>query len=228
MHLGRAVRSFDVPTCEHPRAGRIGSGAQGRGRGAARIDNRLDADARAHGVGHRAPAIVAGGQHDHPRPGRHRETVEVATHRRGQHHARKVVPGKHQRPFRGAGGQHGAAGDDVPEALPRLAGRRMQMMVGDAFQRAVGAVIVNGRTPSCGAGRGVRAGTRNSSWASAGQAAPGSPSISSRSDSSRPPGQESSSHSTTRAPLRPAASVAARPAGPAPITSTSQNRWACS
>ena len=51
----------------------------------------------------------------------HAELVGVALGGAGQHHARPVVAGEHQRPLEGAGGEHDRVGADRPVAVARLA-----------------------------------------------------------------------------------------------------------
>ena len=101
-------------------------------------------------------------------------------------------------------------------------------MVGDPLDRAIGAAVIDAEH-----GRSRHACARRASRQLRDRPAPptrrpAASSIAGASDSRRPPSRKSSSHRMTRAPARPAVKAAASPAGPAPITSTSQKAWALS
>ena len=179
-------------------------------------------DAGARQVDRRAPAVVAASEHRDAPAGRCRVAVEVGAHGGCQHDAGPVVAGEHDRPLDGAGGQHRPLGHDAPQALPRLVRWRHRQVVGDALDGRVGAAVVHAEHRAARHDAHarhalqLRAASRRPTRDRARRRSRSAPTADAR------PAAQSSSHRITRAPARPAASAAASPAGPAPITSTSQ------
>ena len=108
-----------------------------------RIDHGRHGDAACGEIARRGPAIVGGGEHHGAGAWRHAEAVEIAPHRRAQHHAGQIVAGKGDAALDGAGGKHGALRHDAPGALARLMLRRHRHMIGDALDRAIGAAVID-------------------------------------------------------------------------------------
>ena len=87
-------------------------------------------------------AIVVG-QHDRAPAGEHGLTVEIAADRAGQHDARAVVAGEHQRPLERAGREHDLPGPDLPEPLAgQVRGRGRPQVVGDPLDQGEVVVVV--------------------------------------------------------------------------------------
>ena len=176
-------------------------------------------------VGRRRIGGRAGGD-DHRALSRH-HAVAVDEHAQalGQHDARPVVAGEHQRALVRAGRQHHLAGAHLPQPLARQVRVRVGQVVGDALHQADDVVGVVAEGGGARQQRDVAARPSSVASASSSQAHADLPSIVEVSScSSAPPISACSSTRMTRSPLSAAASAAARPAGPAPTTSTSQ--WA--
>ena len=190
----------------------------------ARIDDRLHRHARRGQVGRRGPAVVGRGEHRDLAPGRHGKPVHVGADRGRHHHAGPVVAAEDDRPLDRPHGVDRAAGDDAPEPLARLVARRDGTDDRIRVRRRRRCRRHRRRRPGCAGRCGPPAWRRARPRPRRPMRRRRLPSISRRSARRRPPRRKSSSQRITRAPLRPAARAAARPAGPAPITSTSQ--WA--
>ncbi len=86
--------------------------------------------------GHAVGVVVVGGEHQ-LLARRHAVAAHVGGDRAGQHVARQVVVGVHQRPLVGAGGEHHALGAHAVHAVAHLAQRR-------GFAEVVGEALVDG------------------------------------------------------------------------------------
>ena len=80
----------------------------------------------------RIGTIVRGGD-DRARADLHAVALQIDPRSIGQHDTRPVVAGKHQRPFRRAGGNHYPAGSHVPQALARQPQVGFGQMIGDTL-----------------------------------------------------------------------------------------------
>ena len=182
--------------------------------GRARPRRRAEVDERHRRAGglqveRGAIRAVVVGQHHRAAARAHGVAVEVAAHRARQHDAGPVVLGEHQRPLERAGRQHHLARAHFPEALAGQVRRGAPEVVGDALEQGQIVVVVVGE---CG-----RAGQHAVSGRLASSAATSASQAGARvilgSSSSAPPSAGCCSARITRAPLRPAACAAARPAG---------------
>ena len=216
-----AGRGENLAAEDRPNAALLRARHQSIGDVGTRVDDRRDLAARVAQVESRNPGRVVIGEKGHAFGGRDGEAIDIALHGGGQHDARPVIAAKDDGPVDGARRQHGAPGDDPPVSLARHVGCGDRQMIADALDGAI-AIVIDVRTPRCATSAGHWAGfaTRPDSWRRSPAAAASSMAVFSL--SSRPPKQKSSSARMTRAPARPAASAAVSPAGPEPITSTSQ------
>ena len=91
----------------------------------------------------RAPAVGVVGEQRDAVCRRRGVALDIAAHRRGHHHAGRVVAGKDDRPLDGAGCDDAALGDDPPQPLPHLVLGRGGDVVVDALERAIGAAVID-------------------------------------------------------------------------------------
>ena len=203
----------------------LGGGLQ-RGRGRRRADRRgpataTPASARSTAVRGR---VVVVGEHHGAAAGRDGEAVEVGcaprrpASRRAGRCRRTRAAARSRRPRARSAWRRCATA--------RWRGcvrRRHRQMVGDPLDGAVGAAVIDAEHAWCGSGSRT-SGRLASSASTRGDPvrAPARRRSLARSARRRPPRRKSSSARITRAPARPAASAAISPAGPPPITSTSQ------
>ena len=229
LHLDRG----DPPTPLGPGDGMAGADADARGargswqvalRAGAQVDH-ADADPGALQVERGAIGAVVVGEHHGAAAGPHRIAIEIGAHGARQHDARPVVVGEHQGPLERARGQHDLPRPDLPQALAgQMRGGDRRQMIAHALEQAQVVVVVVAK----------RGGAREHAQLRAG--------LELGRDGAQPDGarmvdrlrQQRAAQlglligeDHARA-LRPAASAAMRPAGPAPTTSTSQCACMCS
>ena len=108
-----------------------------------RVDDRGNLQSRPERCLDRAPAILIVGEQREALCRCRRIARDIGPHGGGHHHAGRVVAGKDDRPFDGAGRNDAALRHDPPQALAHLVlGRRGQVVV-DPLDRAIGAAVVD-------------------------------------------------------------------------------------
>ncbi len=108
-----------------------------------RVDDRRDLQSGAKRGLDRAPAILIVGEQRDAFCRCRRVAGDVCPHRRGHHHARRIVAGKDDGTFERASRDNRAFCHDPPQALAHLVfGRRGQVVV-DPLQRAIRAAIID-------------------------------------------------------------------------------------
>ena len=86
-------------------------------------------------------AIIAGKQH-HAAARSDAVTIDVSGHRRRLHNAGNIVVGKHQRPFKGTGGEHHALGAHAVQALASTGGSAQRLVVAATLQNTDKIMVV--------------------------------------------------------------------------------------
>ena len=142
-----ALGAGDGPADQRPDAQGVGGSRQLGRNGAADIDDGRDLNPRLREVEGGMPGAVMGGDDHHPVADLDAVAVQVGARGPGQHHARPVVAGEHQRLFDGALGQHHLLGPDLPHPLARGTLRHHAQMVGQPLAQAdeILVVIADGR-----------------------------------------------------------------------------------
>ena len=185
------------------------------------VDDGRDRNSSRRQVPRRAPAVVARGHHDRALGRRYREAIEVGAHSGAQHDAGAVVVGKRQRPLGRAGSQHRALCHDAPAALARLKGRGRGEMIADPLHRAVGGAVVDAEDGRARHEANIRHGRKLGNGLLRPRRRRLAGNLQRFTEQAAAEAEILLRHDDARA-RAPAASAAISPAGPEPITSTSQ------
>ena len=108
-----------------------------------RIDDHLDGNVGAQQILGRFPAVIGAREHRDGADRRDGETVDIAAQRRGEQHARPIIAAEHDRALDRAHGIDATPRHDLPEPLARLMFGWARQMIGHAFDRAVGAAVID-------------------------------------------------------------------------------------